>query len=391
MQAGATLGSIGLIPGLLGAVGQAPQQFGGYGQGLMNLAALRSAQAPQQFNFQSPYGQQIQQQSMAAPQQFGYTPDLAGRTQEIFGQQAEMLQPEFQRQATELQGRLFGSGRLGLRLAGESQGLGADSGMVSPDALGLGRAQQQTLANLATTSRQQALGEEEQRYQQELGTFGTNVAQQQQALQNLMGAEAQLFGQQAQQYGLGQTAEQQALQNLLSAQGQGFSQAAQAYGLGQGAQQQQIQNAMALQQGLFGQALGLGQLEQGLYAGGLANEQARAAAALGAGQLAVAPYSTAADMQQRQQEANAGFFGALAGGIGTAKASDIRLKENINHVDTLPNGIKLYTWEWKEDRNDPTFGVLAQEVQQVIPEAVIEHPDGYLMVDYSHPKLQGVH
>jgi len=268
MQAGATLGSAGLIPGLIEAVGQAPQQFQGYGQGLMNLAALRSAQAPQQF---------------------GYTPDLAGRTQEIFGQQAEMLQPEFQRQATELQGRLFGSGRLGLRLAGESQGLGEDSGMVSPEALGLGRSQQQILANLATTSRQQALGEEAQRYQQELGTFGTNVAQQ-----------------------------QQALQNLLATQGQGFSQAAQAYGLGQGAQQQQIQNALALQQGLFGQALGLGQLEQGLYQGGLANEQARAAAALGAGQLAVQPYGTAADMQQRQQEANAGFFGSLVGGIGSA-------------------------------------------------------------------------
>lgn len=308
MQAGATLGSIGLIPGLVGAVGQAPQQFGGYGQGLMDLAALRSAQAPQQFNFQSPYGQQIQQQSMAAPQQFGYTPDLAGRTQEIFGQQSELLQPEFERQATELQGRLFGSGTLGKRLATPG------GGMAQQDVMGLGESQQRTLANLAAQSRQQALGEEAQRYQQELGTFGTNVAQQQQALQNLMGAEAQLFGQQAQQYGLGQTAEQQALQNLLSAQGQGFSQAAQAYGLGQGAQQQQIQNAMALQQGLFGQALGLGQLEQGLYAGGLANEQARAAAALGAGQLAVQPYATAADMRQRQQEANAGFFGSLLGG-----------------------------------------------------------------------------
>lgn len=312
MQAGATLGSAGLVPGLLGAISRDPQEFQGYGQGLMNLAALRAIQAPQQFGYQSPYAQQIQQQALSAPQQFDYTPDLAGRTQEIYSQQAELLQPEFERQATALQGRLFGTGTLGKRLATPS------GGMVQQDVMGLGEAQQRTLANLAGQARQQALGEEAQRYQQSLGTFGANVGQQQQALQNLMGAEAQQFGQAAQQYGIGQTAEQQALQRLLSTQGQGFSQAAQAYGLGQGAQQQQIQNAMALQQGLFGQALGLGQLEQGLYAGGLANEQARAAAALGAGQLAVAPYSTAADMQQRQQEANAGFFGSMIGGIGSA-------------------------------------------------------------------------
>lgn len=342
MQGGATMGAAGLIPGLLGAIGQPTPQFGGYGQGLMDLAAIRSAQAPQQF---------------------GYTSDLAGRTQEIFGQQAELLQPEFQRQATELQGKLFGGGRLGLRLAGESQGLGEGSGMVSPDALGLGRAQQQTLSNLATQSRQQALGEEAQMYQQALGGFQANQATQ-----------------------------QQALQNLLAAQGQGFSQAAQAYGIGQAGRQAQIANMLGLQQGLFGQALGLGQLEQGLYQPGLVSEQARAASALGAGQLAVSPYATAADIAERQREGNAGFFGDAVGAAGAViAASDIRLKENINHVDTLPNGIKLYTWDWKEERNDPTFGVIAQEISQVIPEAVIEHPDGYLMVNYAHPELKGVH
>jgi len=88
--------------------------------------------------------------------------DPTRRGQEVFAEQAALLQPEFQRQATELQSRLFGSGRLGLRLAGESQGLGTGSGMVSPDALGLGRAQQQTLAQIAAGARQQALGEQAQ-------------------------------------------------------------------------------------------------------------------------------------------------------------------------------------------------------------------------------------
>ena len=60
--------------------------------------------------------------------------------------------------------------------------------------------------------------------------------------------------------------------------------------------------------------------------------------------------------------------------------------KSLNQIYEAPE-----TWEWKEERNEPTFGVLAQEVQQVIPEAVIQHPDGYLMVDYAHPELQGVH
>ena len=88
--------------------------------------------------------------------------DPTRRGQEVFAEQAALLQPEFQRQATELQSRLFGGGRLGLRLAGEGVGLGAGSGMVQPDALGLGRAQQQTLAQIAAGARQQALGEQQQ-------------------------------------------------------------------------------------------------------------------------------------------------------------------------------------------------------------------------------------
>ena len=89
-----------------------------------------------------------------------FDPTLRG--QQVFEEQAALLRPEFQRQAQELQSSLFGSGRLGLRLAGESQGLGAGSGMVQPDALGLGQAQQQTLAQIAAGARQQALGEQAQ-------------------------------------------------------------------------------------------------------------------------------------------------------------------------------------------------------------------------------------
>jgi len=104
-------------------------------------------------------------------------------------------------------------------------------------------------------------------------------------------------------------------------------------------------------------------------------------------------------MQQRQQEANSGFWGSVAGGVGTAVAgaSDMRLKENIQHVDTLSNGIKVYTWEWNTNAlntdipKGTTKGVMAQEVLEQFPEAVLTHDTGYYMVDYAHPELQGVH
>ena len=250
--------------------------------------------------------------------------DPSQRATEVFQEQSALLQPEFQRQATDLQSRLFGSGRLGLRLAGESQGLGAGSGMVQPDALGLGQAQQQTLAQLAAGARQQAFGEQAQ---------------------------------------LGQMASQ------------------------------------ALQSGL-----GISQLEQGLMQQGLSAEAARAAAALGAGQLEISPYTAAAEAQAQQGANQAGFFGQLLGAAGSALSnpavttalgfpgSDIRLKTNIEHVDTLPNGIKLYTWDWIGDKSyGPTYGVIAQEIVEVIPEAVFPHPEGYLTVNYNHPELKGVH
>jgi hypothetical protein len=77
-----------------------------------------------------------------------------------------------------------------------------------------------------------------------------------------------------------------------------------------------------------------------------------------------------------------------AGTIASIYRSDIRLKKDIKRVGKLPNGLNVYTWEWTEEarplvNKQPTMGVIAQEVQEVLPEAVSTHADGYLMVDYS--------
>lgn len=67
--------------------------------------------------------------------------------------------------------------------------------------------------------------------------------------------------------------------------------------------------------------------------------------------------------------------------------SDVKLKTNIKQVGKLNNGIKLYTWNWTEEGKDiagdqAEYGVIAQEVMEVVPEAVIEGNDGYLRVSY---------
>ena len=78
-----------------------------------------------------------------------------------------------------------------------------------------------------------------------------------------------------------------------------------------------------------------------------------------------------------------------AGGIGTAiAASDSRLKTNITEAGKTSSGINLYTWEWNEEgkkiaSDQPTFGVIAQEVMKIIPDAVTMYEDGYYRVDYS--------
>lgn len=69
-------------------------------------------------------------------------------------------------------------------------------------------------------------------------------------------------------------------------------------------------------------------------------------------------------------------------GLGTALIglSDRRLKSNIVRVGTHPLlNIGIYDYDLLGTR---TRGVMAQELQEVMPEAVHEGPDGYLRVNY---------
>ena len=84
------------------------------------------------------------------------------------------------------------------------------------------------------------------------------------------------------------------------------------------------------------------------------------------------------------------IFQQLAGAAGTAASlapSDIRLKTEIKRVGELENGIPVYRWEWTKKGKEiageqGTLGVIAQEVLNIMPEAVSIGSDGYYRVDY---------
>ena len=72
--------------------------------------------------------------------------------------------------------------------------------------------------------------------------------------------------------------------------------------------------------------------------------------------------------------------GGFRGGRG-GRRSDIALKENMILLGYLRNGLGFYRFEYRD--SPKTFvGVVAQEVQAVMPEAVVRGQDGYLRVYY---------
>lgn len=77
------------------------------------------------------------------------------------------------------------------------------------------------------------------------------------------------------------------------------------------------------------------------------------------------------------------------GGTGTMQMmSDRNVKEEVVKIGDHPLGIGLYLFVYKPEYRDKCgcgrqFGVMADEVEQVMPEAVSVHPDGYKVVDYA--------
>jgi hypothetical protein len=77
--------------------------------------------------------------------------------------------------------------------------------------------------------------------------------------------------------------------------------------------------------------------------------------------------------------AGGGFRGG--GGRGGGRRSDIRLKHDIVLLGRLHHGLGFYRFSYNGS-NNAYVGVIAQEVQHVMPQAVTRGGDGYLRVFY---------
>jgi hypothetical protein len=76
--------------------------------------------------------------------------------------------------------------------------------------------------------------------------------------------------------------------------------------------------------------------------------------------------------------------GAITSGGNITAYSDCRLKSNIETVkDALEKTAKLRGVTYVKD-GKATIGLIAQEVQHVLPELVFDNPDGYLTLAYQN-------
>lgn len=129
------------------------------------------------------------------------------------------------------------------------------------------------------------------------------------------------------------------------------------------------------------------------------------------GQLGVSKYNADVSKYNAEQQASASSsagLGSMVGALGSAAIknpsgaaslaamfSDIRVKENVVLVGVLPNGINVYEFDYKPEFKDIAGhgryrGVMADEVEHVVPGAVLVGADGYKRVDYAKVVNHGV-
>ena len=67
---------------------------------------------------------------------------------------------------------------------------------------------------------------------------------------------------------------------------------------------------------------------------------------------------------------------------------DVRVKKNVARIGTHPLGFGIHLFDYKpefsaENGLGRQFGVIADEVEMIVPEAVMVGIDGYKRVNYS--------
>jgi hypothetical protein len=117
------------------------------------------------------------------------------------------------------------------------------------------------------------------------------------------------------------------------------------------------------------------------------------------GTLGVQKYNADVGAYAAEQQAQGAFASGLGSALGSAaalyKTSDIRVKQDIVQVGQLNNGFPLYAFQYKPKFRDECgygfqIGVMAQDIEQIIPDAVFVRADGYKMVDYGKVLNHGI-
>jgi len=368
------------------------------------------------------------QQAQNAAQNQGFNQQLQSGQ---FGNQAQLASfgVDLQNQQARNQAiaQNYGQGLNAQQLANQSIAQNFGQGMTASNAANAAiqqnqnaALQQQTAANQAQAQQYaQAQANAQFANQAQLAGFGANLQNQQaqnqaigQNYQQGMGTQAAQNQAAAQNFGQNVTNQQLANAAIGQNYQQGMNtQAAQNQALLQNqniaSQQQQLNNAAQLQrynqnlgQGQFANQAALQELQKQLtlrnqplneITGLMSGSQLQMPQFQGYNPTNIAPAPIfagaqaqgAADLQNygiQQSGANAGLSGLFnLAGAGVAKYSDRRLKSNIERIGTHKLGIGLYEYDIFGERQQ---GVMADEVEKVMPEAVLMNPSGYKMVNY---------
>jgi len=76
-----------------------------------------------------------------------------------------------------------------------------------------------------------------------------------------------------------------------------------------------------------------------------------------------------------------GLFGLGAAGMRFLPWSDRRLKTDIKRIGKADNGLSIYSYRYVWG-GPVQIGFMADEVEKVAPDAVVEMPNGFKAVDY---------
>jgi len=238
---------------------------------------------------------------------------------------------------------------------------------------------------------QQIFGQSQAQQQLQNQAAAQNFQQQVAAQQANLARQAQQVGQSQSAAGFYNEAQSQAMQQELSRQA--AANAAQQQQFQQNIAQQQFRNT-AIQQALAQQAairsIPVNEISALLSGGqvnvpqfqGYSGVTVAPAPIFQGGQAQDAAAMQRYGIQANQAASNMGGLFNLAGSLGSAALlapSDRRLKSNIVRLGTHPLGIGIYAYDIFGERQ---LGVMADEVEQVKPEAVLTHLSGYKMVNY---------